>query len=132
VQVSPRSMRKSRQLQVSSTSKRPIIYHRKSRSRVQAFSPPIPTTPTQYFPAPQSEFTFGHNQEDQVEQTPLEDKVGLLLFLDLSGCPIDSDCYFYPPSCLDGLDRRQTVYADRTRQTRARHRSRRYERCKGR
>ena len=78
VQVTPRSVRKSRQLQVASPSKRPVIYHRKSRSRLQVSSPPIPATaPTPYFPAPRPEFNFVHNQEDQVEQTPLEDKVGL-------------------------------------------------------
>ena len=75
VQVTPRSVRKSRQLQVASPSKRPIVHHRKSRSRVLASSPPIPTTPTPYFPPPQSEFSFCSNQEVQVEQTPLEDKV---------------------------------------------------------
>ena len=80
MQVSPRSVRKARQLQVTSPSKRPIVHHRKSRSRVLASSPPIPITPTQYFPAPQPEFNFGHNQEVQEEQTPLEDKVSLLFF----------------------------------------------------
>jgi hypothetical protein len=90
VQVTPRSIRKSRQLQITYPSKRPILYHRKSRSRMQASSPPIPipttssTTPTTCFPAPQPEFNLGHNQEDQVEQTPLEDKVSLLFYLDLS------------------------------------------------
>ena len=79
VQVTPRSIRKSRQLQVASPSKRPIVYHRKSRSRMQAPSPPIHTTPPTHFPSPQPEFNFGLNQEDQVEQTPLEDKVGLSL-----------------------------------------------------
>jgi len=75
VQVTPRSVRKSRQLQVTSPSKRPIVHHRKSRSRVLAPSPPIPTTPTPYYPAPQTEFNFGLDQEMQVEQTPLEDKM---------------------------------------------------------
>jgi hypothetical protein len=92
VQASPRSPRKPRHLQVTSTSKRPIIYHRKSRSRVQ-ISPPIPAIPsTPYFPAPQSEFNFGYNQEDPVEQTPLEDKVSLL-FISLTNW-IDFFCVF--------------------------------------
>ena len=82
VQVSPRSVRKPRHLQVSSPSKRPVVHHRKTRSRVLASSPPIPTaTPTISYPAPQSEFNFVHDQEMQVEQTPLEDKVGLILLL---------------------------------------------------
>ena len=87
----PRSIRKPRQIQVTSPSKRPIIYHRKSRSRVQASSPPIiHTAPTPYFPAPQSEFNFGHNQGDeQVEQTPLEDKVGFLFISSLI-YPVDN------------------------------------------
>ena len=91
VQVTPRSVRKSRQLQITSPSKRPIVHHRKSRSRVLASSPPIPTTPTPYFPAPQPEINFSHNQEVQVEQTPLEDKVRLIILfsLDLSDRLID-------------------------------------------
>ena len=77
VQASPRSVRKSRHLQVASA-RRPITYHRKSRSRAQASSPPFPVTPTPNFPT-QPEFNFGYNQENQVEQTPLEDQVGLSL-----------------------------------------------------
>lgn len=39
--------------------------------------------PVPQFPAPQPEFNFGHHEEEPVEQTPLEDKVGLLLLLDI-------------------------------------------------
>jgi len=93
VQASPRSIRKSRHLQVTSTPKRPITYHRKSRSRAQASSFPMSSAaaPAPYFPAPQPEFNFGHHQE-QVEQTPMEDKVALLIYLSL----IRSDCCLSP------------------------------------
>ncbi|KAF8799272.1 hypothetical protein BYT27DRAFT_7228055 [Phlegmacium glaucopus] len=75
VQTTPRSIRKSRHLQITSTPKRPVTYHRKSRSRAQASGFPIPAAVTPYLPVPQPEFNFGYHQEEQVEQTPIEDKM---------------------------------------------------------
>ena len=71
VQVSPRSVRKSRQLQVTSLSKRPIVYHSKSRLHPALLS---------LLPRHRIFLLLSLNPTLAiiiVEQTPLEDKVAL-------------------------------------------------------